>query len=136
MVSSSDFLPLPTVLIQQACLRGDNQALESHLNRQHQLDAFPTLLANPTEGSANTNTKLTANNTTDLPPTFALHIAAALGHTDQVRQLLQAGHLVHARDYSGHTPLFLALQNNHQSTVEILKLAGAHLASHERNPVE
>lgn len=123
------------VLIQQACLRGDNQALEGHLNRQHQLDAFPNLITNAPDGSSNANTNSTANQTSNLP-TFSLHIAAALGHTDQVRQLLQAGHLVHARDYSGHTPLFLALQNGHQSTVEILKLAGAHLASHEKDTAE
>ncbi|PWN38255.1 asparaginase-domain-containing protein [Meira miltonrushii] len=132
IAAERSFLPF---LIQQACLRGDNQALERHLNRQHQLDAFPLLISNAPDGSSNTNTNSTATHSSSLP-TFSLHIAAALGHTDQVRQLLEAGHLVHARDYTGHTPLFLALQNGHQSTVEILKLAGAHLASHEKDTTE
>lgn len=121
-------------------MRGDNQALESHLNRQLQLDAFPIMIsANPKDGSvhaASTSSSSTTTTTNTLDsshlPNFALHIASALGHTEQVRQLLQSGQLVHSRDYSGHTPLFLALQNRHFATVEVLKSAGAHLASHEK----
>jgi lysophospholipase len=92
-------------LTQQAAQRGDLAALEVHIQRQTKLHAA-------------------------MSPT-ALHLASAAGFDAVVRRLLQAGYIVHTRDYSNHTPLFLAARNGHLKTVTVLRSAGAHLSTEE-----
>jgi ankyrin repeat protein len=57
----------------------------------------------------------------------ALHLAAAAGHSEVVRQLVAAGAPVDAVDASGSTPLHLAYQNRHQGVVQLLLEAAAAL---------
>lgn len=92
-------------LTQQAAQKGDEAALEVHLHRQSKLQST-------------------------MSPS-ALHLASAAGFEGIVRRLLQAGYIVHTRDYGNHTPLFLAARNGHLSTVLVLRSAGAHLSTDE-----
>lgn len=127
-----------TDLIQRACQRGDSASLQTYLERQRVLDALPGIVEpGGDEGVPRPHSTPAAAaamqdaHTAVAAPSLALHIAAALGHADQVRQLLEAGHLVHVRDYAGHTPLFVAARNGHTACVQVLRSAGAHLASDE-----
>lgn len=95
----------------------------SFLKRQRVIDA-----EHPIDDEDDTSKQISSTTIS-----LALHIASSLGQTEQVRHLLQAGYLVHVRDYAGHTPLFLAARNGHEATVQVLRSAGAHLASDEVN---
>lgn len=106
-------------LIQQAVQRNDEAALEIHLQRQIKLQT-----------NSNPLTRSATQSSSSLSFT-ALHVASALGFDGAVRQLLQSGYIVHTRDYSNHTPLFLAARNGHFSTVDLLRSAGAHLSTEE-----
>lgn len=99
-------------LIQQACQRGDEAALDLHLRRRRHLQS------------------ISSRSSLELPIT-ALHIAASLGNDKIVSKLLKNGFIVHTRDYSQHTPLFLAAKNGHLSTIILLRSAGAHLTQDE-----
>eukprot|EP00296_Roombia_truncata_P007793 JP446246.1.p1 GENE.JP446246.1~~JP446246.1.p1 ORF type:complete len:424 (+),score=100.75 JP446246.1:91-1272(+) len=56
--------------------------------------------------------------------TTPLHLAAGNGHSDVVKQLMQAGADINAKDYDGDTPLYYAenyKRNNWQECVRLLK---------------
>ena len=61
----------------------------------------------------------------------ALHRAAAYGHVDLVRLLLQAGAYVNAVDADGATPLLAAAYHGHLAVVKILVEAGANINAQE-----
>ena len=94
-------------MILQSSQRGDEAALDVHLRRRDELQSSATRTSAP------------------------LHVASASGLDGIVRRLLQAGYIVHLRDYNNHTPLFLAANNGHSSTVALLRSAGAHLSTDE-----
>ena len=52
--------------------------------------------------------------------TFILHDAAFNGHTQEVKQLLERGFDVHAKNKNGFTPLHLAAQNGHTDVLNLL----------------
>ncbi|CAI5474493.1 unnamed protein product [Closterium sp. Yama58-4] len=69
----------------------------------------------------------------------ALHMAAANGHTEIARLLIQRGAPVNAVNRQGNTPLHWAAVNGRDSMVHLLIAAGANpsaLNSHERTPVD
>ena len=53
-------------------------------------------------------------NQQDISGWSALHLAASEGHLDVVKWLLEHGASVHLRDKRDHTPLWLAVENDHQ----------------------
>jgi hypothetical protein len=55
----------------------------------------------------------------------ALHIAAASGYVQILRQLINTGAILDARDLHNRTPLFLAAANGHDPCCEILLTRGA-----------
>jgi ankyrin repeat protein len=107
-------------LIQQASQKNDEAALAVHLRRQEYLQADST--------SSSTSQSSSRPSNLSIAP---LHIASALGYDGVVRRLLESGYIVHTRDYSNHTPLFVAARNGHSSTVTLLRSAGAHLSADE-----
>ncbi len=56
-----------------------------------------------------------------------LHRAAAAGQTDKVKNLLDKGADMNAKDHYGHTPLSNAAANGHQNTVILLLERGANI---------
>ncbi|KAI0797567.1 L-asparaginase [Abortiporus biennis] len=56
-----------------------------------------------------------------------LHVAALNGSFECVGVLLKAGALVHLRDNLGHTALYYAARQGHESIVELLVTTGANL---------
>ncbi|CAH7686459.1 L-asparaginase [Phakopsora pachyrhizi] len=106
---------LPLSLV-SASSRGDSslqQLMDSHL---------PAIQAN---GLLNHRTSAGLGQT-------ALHLAAFFGRLENIELLLDNGASVHIRDDCGHTPLYYAMINDHRSCMKALKIAGAHLADHER----
>ncbi|WP_218130674.1 ankyrin repeat domain-containing protein [Sporomusa acidovorans] len=62
-----------------------------------------------------------------------LHAAAAYGRTTIVRQLLDKGADINARDKEGQTPLMKAVGNNHADVVTILLQRGANSSARDGN---
>lgn len=56
-----------------------------------------------------------------------LHDAARLGHTDDVRVLLEEGASCGVRDVFGETPLHYAAENGHYEAVKLLVASGADM---------
>ncbi|TCD66187.1 hypothetical protein EIP91_001681 [Steccherinum ochraceum] len=56
-----------------------------------------------------------------------LHVAALNGSLRSIEALLAAGALVHLRDSLGHTALYYAARQGHESAVDLLTTAGANL---------
>ncbi|KAJ7582990.1 L-asparaginase [Mycena floridula] len=56
-----------------------------------------------------------------------LHVAAINGSVECLHHLLQSGALVHLRDTLGHTALYYAARQGHESVVDLLVQAGATL---------
>ena len=56
-----------------------------------------------------------------------LHSAAWYGHTAIAEMLLEKGADVNARDVNGKTPLQLAIQQEQESTAELLKQHGGEV---------
>ncbi|TFK30104.1 L-asparaginase [Coprinopsis marcescibilis] len=61
-----------------------------------------------------------------------LHVASLNGSTESARLLLQSGALVHLRDTLGHTALYYAARQQHESIVDALIQAGATLGGADR----
>ncbi|EOO01439.1 putative asparaginase-domain-containing protein [Phaeoacremonium minimum UCRPA7] len=61
----------------------------------------------------------------------AVHLAAAGGKLEILRELLLRGASVHVRNWANNTPLFLAEKTGHSECVALLREAGAHLWEHE-----
>lgn len=57
-----------------------------------------------------------------------LHVAAINGSLKTINVLLEAGALVHLRDTLGHTALYYAARQGHNSVVDTLVKAGANLS--------
>ncbi|KAG0143989.1 hypothetical protein CROQUDRAFT_134634 [Cronartium quercuum f. sp. fusiforme G11] len=64
----------------------------------------------------------------------AVHVTAFHGQSQNLDLLLDHGASVHLRDDFGHTPLYYAILNNHQSCIESLEKAGGHLGEFEKLP--
>jgi ankyrin repeat protein len=54
-----------------------------------------------------------------------IHDAAKAGNVDQVRQLIEKGADVNAKNVFGSTPLLLAAEVGHKDVAELLKKHGA-----------
>ena len=61
----------------------------------------------------------------------AVHLAAATGDTDIMRELLQRGASVHERNLANNSPLFLATLGGKEDCARLLEAAGAHLSVEE-----
>ena len=61
----------------------------------------------------------------------AAHLAAVSGDTEIMRELLQRGASVHARNRADNSPLFLATLSGKEDCAELLRSAGAHLSVEE-----
>ena len=57
----------------------------------------------------------------------ALHLAAIGPNPEILRELLERGASVHARNHANNTPLYLAEKTGNAECVRLLKEAGAHL---------
>lgn len=70
-------------------------------------------------------------NCVDYDGRVPLHVACREGNYKIVEYLLLHGASIHARDKSGHTPLFDAIVEKRVQVAKILRDAGAHLAESE-----
>ncbi|KAI8364501.1 asparaginase-domain-containing protein [Choanephora cucurbitarum] len=70
-------------------------------------------------------------NCVDYDGRVPLHVACKEGHLKIVEYLLLHGASLHARDRTGHTPLFDAVVEKRSEVVRMLREAGAHLAESE-----
>lgn len=66
----------------------------------------------------------------------AVHVAAFHGQIHNLELLLDHGASVHLRDDFGHTALYYAMLNDHQTCVEALEKAGGHLAEFEKLAIQ
>lgn len=57
----------------------------------------------------------------------AVHLAAAAGTIEVLKELLKRGASVHVRNRAANTPMFLARQVGNEEAVALLREAGAHL---------
>ncbi|KAF7322625.1 L-asparaginase [Mycena chlorophos] len=108
-------------LIHAAAARNDVEALKFCIESEQGNDSIST------PGPSNVASGLA--NTLDLTwGGSPLHAASLNGSAECVEILLHSGALVHLRDTLGHTALYYAARQGHQSIVDMLVQAGARLS--------
>ncbi|KAJ7074300.1 L-asparaginase [Mycena amicta] len=108
-------------LIHAAAARNDTEALKFCLESEQGIDSIST------PGPSNVASGLV--NTLDSSwGASPLHAASLNGAADCVEILLHSGALVHLRDALGHTALYYAARQGHDSVVDMLIQAGARLS--------
>ena len=114
-------------IVEQGCQHRHVWDLDSREAAEDTLEDFKKSL----RSSSYLNLKVASGRT-------ALHLAAANGHHDVIRHLLECGASVETQDNHGYTPLQSAAENGHLLAVESLLMAGAQIKygdTHAHSPL-